>query len=637
MSGIRAIVEPRHRAMASHFRAHGGLCHLQGGLLLPCRESLTSRGALHGPQQAALLTSPEARHRCAPDSESPVIDQREGITVGSRSIAAGTTSRCHDMVGLCRQLTSSKSRENAMNVRPREVLSTVLTRFGPPTQLKHPLPVALVATALATLLRFALDPLLRDRSPFLFFAVAVVIAALYGGAWAGIGVILLSIPICDYFFIEPRYTWFIHDAGADSMMLALFGVLSTLTILIIRRFHQNRKRLRQSLSDLQRSELKLEMITAAIPEIVFSAADDGTVEYFSAYLHKFSGRDLPGLAGRGWLELIHPDDRDAIEGRFSSVPEQGDEFETTIRLRRADGVYRAFKCHARRVLDAVENVRKWFGVLSDVDNEKTLTAALESRTQELVRLNDALERFAYATSHDLQEPLRTIGAMTELFISRAAGNLDQESSQILAAVVKGVDRMKRLIRDIMDLARAADVSTQAKSEVDMQAVTELAIANLGEAIKESSAKIAVEQLPIVQANETAMLRLLQNLIANAIKFRADRTPEVRISASVHDQDWTFCVRDNGIGIDPEYREKIFEPFRRLHGRAQYEGSGLGLAACRHRAIIERTHMGRIETGRGFHILFHHSTSNRSSAKSTGKGNRGRYRSNTRSIPATKIR
>ena len=363
-----------------------------------------------------------------------------------------------------------------MNVGPREVLSTVLRRFEPPTQLKHPLPVALVAASAATLLRFALDPLLHDRSPFLFFAVAVVIAALYGGARAGIGVILLSIPICDYFFIEPRYTWFIHDARADSMMLALFGVLGALTIFIIHRFHQNRRRLRQSLSDLQRSELKLEMVTSAIPEIVFSAADDGSVEYFSAYLRKFSGRDLPALTGRGWLELVHPGDTGAMEARFSSVPEQSEEFETTIRLRRADGIYRAFKCHARRVLDTDENVKKWFGVLSDVDNEKILTEALENRTRELVRLNEALERFAYTASHDLQEPLRTIGAMTELFLSRAGANVDQESSQILAWVVLGIDRMKRIVRDVMDLARAADISTQAKSEVDMRAVTELAIA-----------------------------------------------------------------------------------------------------------------------------------------------------------------
>jgi PAS domain S-box-containing protein len=481
------------------------------------------------------------------------------------------------MVGLITE-DFSQVMENAMLVRTRDVLGTALKRLGPSTQLNHPLPVALAAAVLATLLRFALDPFLRDRSPFLLFAVAVVIAALYGGAWAGIGVVLLGIPICDYFFIEPRYTWFIHDARADSITIALFAVLGALTIFIIHRFHQNKRQLRQSLSDLQRTELKLEMITSAIPEIVFSAVDDGTVEYFSAYVHKFSGRDLSTLTGRGWLDLVHRDDRNAIERNFSSLPES-DEFETTIRLRRADGVYRAFKCHARKVLDSDGNVRKWFGVLSDVNNEKILSAALESRTQELVRLNEGLERFAYAASHDLQEPLRTIGAMAELFLSRAGGNLDKESSQILASVVTAVSRMKRLIRDVMDLARAADVSSQ-PAEVDMGAVTELALANLGEAIKESGGSITVEQLPIVHANETAMLRLMQNLIANAIKYRAaDRTPEVHVSASLRDQGWTFCVRDNGIGIDTEYREKIFEPFRRLHARAQYEGSGLGLAAC----------------------------------------------------------
>jgi K+-sensing histidine kinase KdpD len=188
-----------------------------------------------------------------------------------------------------------------MFLRLRRALSATLSALQPPSELKHPLPVALIAAALATMMRFALDPFLQDHSPFLFFAIAVVIAALYGGSWAGIGVILLTIPLCDYFFVEPRYTWFIHDARSDSIMLVMFGVLGLLTTIIIRRLQQNRERLKQSLIDLQRSELRLEMTAAAIPEVIFSARDGGSFEYVNGYLPKFCGKESPSLLGTGWL------------------------------------------------------------------------------------------------------------------------------------------------------------------------------------------------------------------------------------------------------------------------------------------------------------------------------------------------
>ena len=411
--------------------------------------------------------------------------------------------------------------ESAMITSLRQALGAVL----------RALLVALTAAGLATLMRFALDPLLHDHSPFLFFAIAGVIGALYGGAWAGIGVVLLTIPLCDYFFIEPRYTWFIHDASADSITLALFAFLGSLTTLIIHRFQQNRIRLKQSLIDLQRSELKLEMTAATIPEVIFSARETGAVEYLNGYLPKFCGQELPRLLGSGWLDFVHPDDRSAVVARFSSYPEPGNEFETVVRLRRADGVYRMFKCHARRMLDPEENANTWFGVLSDIHNEQELTVALERRTQELIRINEALERFAHTASHDLQEPLRTIGGMTELLLSRAGNTLDSRSSEMLALVVKAVSRMERLIRDLMDLATATDASTRSTSDVDMRAIAEMAIANLGEAIRESGARITLEELPPVHANETAMVRLVQNLIANAIKYRADMPPAIHISAS----------------------------------------------------------------------------------------------------------
>ncbi len=408
----------------------------------------------------------------------------------------------------------------------------------------------------------------------------MVIAALYGGAWAGIIVVLLTIPLCDYLFIKPRYTWFTRDATADSITLALFALLGSLTTLIIHRFHQNRKHLKQSLMALHRSELKLEMVTATIPEVIFSARDSGSFEYLNGYLPKLCGKELPALPGNGWVAFVHPDDRDALTGNFSGRPEPGSEFQAVVRLRRADGVYRSFKCHATRVLDPAEKVSKWFGAFSDIHNEQTLTAELERRTQELIKINEALERFAYTASHDLQEPLRTVGAMTELLLKRASSALDSQSSEMLALVVQAVDRMKRLIRDIMDLAKESDAATQPKTDVDMRAVAEMAMANLAQAIRESGARITVETLPPVHTNETAMVRLIQNLIANAIKYRADRTPEIHIAVSQRQQDCTFSISDNGIGIAPEYAEKIFEPFQRLHGRREYEGSGLGLAACR---------------------------------------------------------
>lgn len=192
----------------------------------------------------------------------------------------------------------------------------------------------------------------------------------------------------------------------------------------------------------------------------------------------------------------------------------------------------------------------------------------------------ALKRFAYTVSHDLKEPLRTSSAVTELFIMRKRGDLDSESSKMLTAVVKGADRMKRLIDDIMELAQATDSSVAAMADVEMCAIVQSAIENLGQAIRESRATIIVDKLPVIRANDSAMLSLFQNMIANAIKYRADRPPEILISAALSDEDYIFSIKDNGIGIDPKYTAKIFEPFRRLHGRSQHEGSGLGLAACR---------------------------------------------------------
>lgn len=467
-----------------------------------------------------------------------------------------------------------------MDLRPHEVLSAVSRPAQPGTELKNPILLATLTVAVATLARLVLDPLLRSNGPYLFFAIAVVIAALYAGAWAGMGAILLSIPICDYLFIEPRYTWFVHDARADSIMLVLFATLGVLTTFIIDRLHDSRKRLRESLVALQRTEAQLETIDAKVPEALFTASGDGVAEHLSGFFCKYSGRELHSLLGLGWLDLIRADDRDALLAELSGWQKESDQFERTIRLRRSDGTYRSFKCHAARTVSPDNTGTKWFGVCSDIENEEALAEALKSRTQELLRLNQSLEHFACAASHDLQQPLRVIALMTELFLKRKGGELDAESSQILALVLEGADRMKRLIDDILELARATNTTGENTAEVDMRAIAASAIADLRQAIDDSGAKIIVDQLPSVRAKDTAMFRLFENLIANAIKYRADQAPEILISAALRNEEYIFSVKDNGIGIDAQYHDEIFEPFRRLHGRSQYEGSGLGLAACR---------------------------------------------------------
>jgi len=372
--------------------------------------------------------------------------------------------------------------DGAMKIPYSDGLSAMLRTFRPSPEVNHPILIALVAATLAAGVRFSLDPLLHEHSPFLFFAIAVVIAALYGDIWAGIGATLLTVPLCDYLFIEPRYTWFIHDARRDSIMLGVFIALGVLMILVIHRFHLARTRLRQSLIALQQSEAKLEMITATVPEILFTSTAEGAAEYLNKHFSEYSGRELSALVGHGWLDLIHPADRAGMEAELSTRLKLRDQFETVFRLRGHDGAYRWFKWHAKPLSDSDGAVEKWFGVCSDIDNEKKLADALASRTEELARLNEGLERFAYTASHDLQEPLRTIGAMTELLLSRAGGTLDTESSGLLASVVNGVQRMRRLIRDIMEFAKATNTSGDL-GDVDACAIAELAIANLNQAIK----------------------------------------------------------------------------------------------------------------------------------------------------------
>lgn len=215
---------------------------------------------------------------------------------------------------------------------------------------------------------------------------------------------------------------------------------------------------------------------------------------------------------------------------------------------------------------------------------------LERLVGELERSNRDLEQFAYVASHDLQEPLRIVHSFLGLLVRRNAPQLDDKARQYIDYAVDGAQRMSQLINDLLIFARIQRNGWQ-PAPVQMDPVLQQVVANCRIVIEETGTRISRTELPVVQGEASQIGQLLQNLFVNAIKFRRpDTVPEIRISASKEEGMWVFAVQDNGIGIAPDYRERIFNIFQRLHSRQEYAGSGIGLAVCQR--IVEH-HGGRI--------------------------------------------
>jgi light-regulated signal transduction histidine kinase (bacteriophytochrome) len=216
-------------------------------------------------------------------------------------------------------------------------------------------------------------------------------------------------------------------------------------------------------------------------------------------------------------------------------------------------------------------------------------AVLDERSRELARSNAELEQMAYVASHDLQEPLRMVTSYLQLLEQRYGGRLDADAHEFIGFAVDGARRMQALIEDLLTYSR---LGTKGKplAPTDCAAVMATVLRSLHVAIEESGARIECGDLPVVQGDEAQLAQLLQNLLANAIKFRAGPAPRIAVRAVADGACWRFDVEDNGIGIDKEYSERIFEMFQRLHSRNTYPGTGIGLAICK--KIVER-HGGRI--------------------------------------------
>jgi PAS domain S-box-containing protein len=261
------------------------------------------------------------------------------------------------------------------------------------------------------------------------------------------------------------------------------------------------------------------------------------------------------------------------------------------------------------VLDEHGIITHFIAIKEDITEQKRVARELASsherlasQAQEMTRSNRELEQFAYVASHDLQEPLRMVASYLELLADRYKGQLDEKADKFINYAVDGATRMKRLIDDLLGYSRVTTRPRVAEL-IEVGTALDEATTNLGKAIAERGAVVTQASLPSVVVDRTHLVQVFQNLIGNALKF-CDGTPRIHVWAERHEREWVLAVRDNGIGIAPEHRERIFQIFQRLHGRGKYAGTGIGLAICK--KIVEQ-YGGRIwvesQPGKGSTFFF----------------------------------
>jgi PAS domain S-box-containing protein len=346
---------------------------------------------------------------------------------------------------------------------------------------------------------------------------------------------------------------------------------------------------------LRESEGRFRTLAEAVPVAVWVCRPDGRVEYMNARWEEATGVGPDGSLGAGWLDQVHPDDRGRAAAAWNAaVADPAVGYRTEYRLQARGGGHRWVLAEGFPYRDGGGAVVRWFGTCTDIDDKKrhaqTLERLVAERTAELVRSNKELEEFAFAASHDLQEPLRKIQTYGARLREKARDQLNDDNRDRLDRMMGSAGRMGRLIDDLLAYSR---VTTRAKAfaAVDLNAALAEALEDLAARVELSGGTVEAGPLPTVSGDAGQLRQVFQNLVGNALKFtRPGAPPVVRVSAERAADGWAVAVADNGIGFEDRFAGRIFQVFQRLHGRDEYEGTGVGLAVCK--KIVDR-HGGSI--------------------------------------------
>ncbi|MDR6807340.1 PAS domain S-box-containing protein [Dyadobacter sp. BE34] len=366
---------------------------------------------------------------------------------------------------------------------------------------------------------------------------------------------------------------------------------------------------------LKTSEGKFRTLADSMPQFVWTADSQGYITYFNRSLLDYSGFAAEEIERDGWLPLVHSDDlAESVRLWVESIA-KGTEYLFEHRLKRADGEYRWYQCRAIPQRRADGTIEMWVGTSLDIHDSRLFIDQLETKVQErtqqllvanneLVRTNMELAQFAYVASHDLQEPLRKIQTFATRILETERDNLSERGKDYFKRMQASSTRMQQLIVDLLAFSRA-NVGEKHLENTDLNLVLQNVKEQLGEVIQAGNAVIKSDVLPVREVVTYQFEQLFMNLITNAIKFIGpDRTPVIEIRSGevpgaaipLAEADATrlyqyISFADNGIGFDPQYKDRIFQVFQRLHNRSAYEGTGIGLAICK--KIVEN-HKGLID-------------------------------------------